>query len=74
LRMKESLLQWSQLDFAGQALTTVGKGGEPIRLPITAVMREILIARQGHHPVWVFTYRASRARDGRGRGLRYPIT
>lgn len=74
LRMRESLLQWSQVDFGAASITTTGKGGEPIHLPLTGPMREILMARRGHHPVWVFTYIAKRARQGRGRGLRYPIT
>jgi site-specific recombinase XerD len=74
LRMRESLLRWSQVDFAAGVIVTVGKGDEPIRLPMTATMRTILQSRTGHHADWVFTYAAKRARDGRGRDLRYPIT
>lgn len=79
LRMKESLLMWSQVDFAGATIVTVGKGGKPVRLPMTATMRRLLLSRKGHHPDLVFTYAARRAnREGgrkqRERGAHYPIT
>jgi len=75
LRMNESLLRWSQVDFASATIIRAGKGGRPVRLPITPVMRHILIGRKGHHPEFVFTYVAKRAAKGkRIRKARYPIT
>ncbi len=74
LRMKETLLKWSQVDFAAGVVITVGKGGKPIRMPMTTTMRRLLSSRLGHHGAMVFTYRAKRTRDGRCRGERWPIT
>lgn len=74
LRQSESLLRWSQVDFAGRAIVRTGKGGRPIRLPMTARMREILMGRSGHHQIFVFTYQAKRAGRKRARGQRMPIT
>jgi site-specific recombinase XerD len=78
MRMKETLLRWTQVDFAGATVITVGKGGRPVRLPMTTMMRRLLMSRKGHHPEFVFTYQAKRAsaRKGseRSRGKRYPIT
>lgn len=74
LRMKESLLTWSQVDFAARVVIVTGKGGKIIRKPMTTAMREILIGRKGHHPIFVFTYKAVRTRQNRLRGERYPIT
>ncbi|MDQ2083675.1 tyrosine-type recombinase/integrase [Xanthobacteraceae bacterium Astr-EGSB] len=85
LRMRETLLTWSQVDLNAGVIIRLGKGGRPIRLPISSEMRDILVSRRGHHPEWVFTYTAKRTRKdapkkpGRGppkrvRGERRPIT
>ena len=42
--------------------------------PITNTVRKILWPLQGHHPEFVFTFIATRARDGRIKGQRYPVT
>ncbi len=79
LRLKESLLRWPQVDLGANRITTTGKGGRSIFLPITSEMRDILLSRRGHHPEFVFTYIAqatgsSAAGAERVRGERYPIT
>jgi hypothetical protein len=78
LRQAESLLRWSQVDLAGARITTTGKGGRPVFLPITSEMNNILVSRRGHHETFVFTYVAKaagkRAGSLRERGERYPIT
>lgn len=74
LRMNESLLHWSQVNFGGGFITRTGKGGHVVRLPITPEMRDILMSRKGHHAERVFTYTAKRATKGRARKARYPIT
>lgn len=74
LRMAESLLHWSQVNFGEGFIARTGKGGQVVRLPITPEMREILMSRKGHHADMVFTYTAKRATQGRSRKARYPIT
>ena len=51
----------------------LGKGGKLVTRPITPTVQEILWPLRGHHPEMVFTFVASRDRDGR-KGQRYPIT
>nr|WP_244670305.1 tyrosine-type recombinase/integrase [Rhodoplanes elegans] len=74
LRMRESLLRWSQVDFAAGVVITVGKGGKTIRMPMTTTMRRMLMSRKDHHAEFVFTYRVKRTRADRCRGERRPIT
>lgn len=74
LRRASALLKWSQVDFRLKRIKTFGKGGRMIYLPITAGMKEILVSRVGHHPEWVFTYKATRGRKKSDRGKRCPIT
>lgn len=79
-RMDECLLRWSEVDWEGSQIETIGKGGKQVRTRITSVVRDILEAQLGYDPNWVFTYIASRTVRGNGKvqdrikGERYPIT
>jgi Phage integrase family len=76
MRRNESLLQWPQVDLQGRRITTAGKGGRQVFLPISSEMFDILLSRRGHHPEFVFTYVCKRASRSPVRviGERYPIT
>ena len=77
LRQRELLLRKDQVDLVDGVVTTIGKGRKPIRQPITTEMRAILMTEMANPTTWVFTYKATRAKRGRGgwaRGDRRPIT
>jgi integrase len=74
LRLRECLLQWSEVDWQKRQIRKPGKGGKPVSVPITPTIRDILWPLRGHHPAHVFTYVAERTRDGRIKGRRYPLT
>lgn len=78
LRQKETLLEWSQINFATMTITRMGKGGKRISKPITPMMFRLLKSREGHDKKWVFTYIAKRTTTNHARklfvGVRYPIT
>ena len=74
-RFKECLLlRWSDVDWTELVITTRGKGGRAITIPITPTIASILWPLRGHHPERVFTYVAQRTHGGRVRGQRYPLT
>ena len=68
------LLNWSDVDWTELVITTQGKGGRAIIIPITSTIASILWPLRGHHPERVFTYIADRTRAGRVKGQRYPMT
>lgn len=74
LRRAETLLRWSNVNWQARQISIMGKGGRKVTTPITDAVKELLKPLIGHHPEWVFTYVATKARDGRVRGKRYPIT
>ncbi|MFM7444282.1 MAG: tyrosine-type recombinase/integrase, partial [Tabrizicola sp.] len=74
LRRRETLLRWSNVNWQARQINIIGKGGRRVTTPITDAVKELLEPLRGHHPEWVFTYVATKARDGRERGKRYPIT
>lgn len=84
LRLEECLLKWSEIDWQTGWIVKTGKGGRMVKTAITPTVRDILLPLRGHHPEWVFTYQAARARksksaykgdgEARIRGQRYPIT
>jgi integrase len=74
LRQSECLLCWSQVDWGARQIRKNGKGGQPVTIPITSTIREILWPLRGHHPESVFTYVAVRTHRGWIKGRRYPIT
>jgi integrase len=84
LRRANLLLTWPQVDFELGVVRVITKGGVPRVLPLSAEAYAILWKRRGHHPQFVFTYKAKRAwkdrtRNGRAlgdlvKGERYPIT
>jgi integrase len=77
LRQKECItLKWSEVNFSTRQIVRTGKGGRRVVFPITETIREILFPVQGHHPEYVFTYRAIYGNKllGRVRGKRYPLT
>jgi len=61
LRLAECLLRKDQVDFLGGRISTVGKGGKPISIPITTEMRAILMTAIANPTDFVFTYAAARA-------------
>ncbi|MEI5680635.1 MULTISPECIES: tyrosine-type recombinase/integrase [unclassified Mesorhizobium] len=84
LRLDECLLRWTEVDWETGWIVTVGKGGRTVKTAITSTVRAMLLPLRRHHPEWVFTYEAKRARkadagykgdgDARIRGQRYPVT
>jgi integrase len=74
MRLNECLLKWSEVDWCARRIVKTGKDGNPVKVPITSAVREILWPLRGHHPVYVFTYVARRTREGRKGGDRYPVT
>lgn len=80
VRMNECLIKWENVDWDTGRVETIGKGGKVVRTAITPTVKEILAPLVGHHPEWVFTYRAQRTIRGnsktpaRIKGQRYPIT
>ena len=74
LRQRECLLRWSEVDWDSARIVKKGKGGRTVVAQITSEVRAILWPLQGQHPEFVFTYVAQRARDGRVKGERHPIT
>ncbi|WP_210011377.1 tyrosine-type recombinase/integrase [Neorhizobium galegae] len=84
LRLDECLIEWSMVNWQTGWITRDGKGGRLVKTAITSTVRDILRPLIEHHPKFVFTYQAKRARkadasykgDGqtRVRGQRYPVT
>jgi hypothetical protein len=74
LRQSECLLRWPQVDWGARQIRRGGKGGQPVTIPITPTIREILWPLRGQHPEHVFTYVAVRTHCGWVKGRRYPIT
>jgi integrase len=74
LRLRECLLRWSEVDWDGGQIRKTGKGGRLVTRPITPTIYATLWPLRGHHPEFVFTFVAQRARDGWRKGERYPVT
>jgi integrase len=74
LRLRECLLQWSEVDWESRQITKKGKKGRTVTTPITHEIAAILRPLVGHHDVWVFTYVAKQTRGSRTKRSRYPIT
>jgi len=74
LRQNENLLRWKNVDLVSGQITTIGKGGKKVHLPITSTMETILRGRMGHHREFVFTFVAKRHTDRYRKGTRQPIT
>lgn len=67
-------LRWRDVDWGARKLWILGKGAKLAPVPLPPSVRELLWPLQGRHAEFVFTYVADRAREGRRRGQRYPIT
>jgi integrase len=74
LRLNECLLRWSEVDWDAGEIRKLGKGRKLVTRHITPTVHAILWPLRGHHSETVFTFIASRDRDGRKHGQRYPIT
>lgn len=74
LRLKETLLRWTAVNFSTGQIRTLGKGGTWVTTPITPTVRAILEPLKGDHPEFVFTFVCRRPRGKRRKGQRYPIT
>jgi integrase len=80
MRLRECLLTWSEVDWAGRQIRKPGKGGKLVTVPITSTIREILWPLRGQHPESVFTFVAQRTRrcpktgERFIRGHHYPMT
>lgn len=66
-------LRWSEVDWNVPQIRKPGKGRRLVVTPITATVRAILWPLRGHHPEFVFTHVAQRARGDRRKGERYPL-
>lgn len=72
-------LTWQQVDLVHGVITVLQKGNRVHRIPITPRIRAILDPLRGHHPTFVFTYRAAKTGKVPGvdrwtvAGQRYPI-
>jgi integrase len=74
-RMNEILgLKWAKVDFFNRQFTVFGKGDKSRTIPMTQVVFDLLTALRKHDGPDVFTYQATKTRDGKVRGYRYPIT
>lgn len=74
-RISEVLgLEWQRVDFFNRNFTVTGKGDKIRSIPMTKAVYALLWELRGHHKTAVFTYIAWKARDGRSRHERYPIT
>jgi integrase len=74
LRFNECLtLRWSEVDWDARQIRKPGKGSRLVVTPITPQVRAILWPLRGHHPEFVFTHMAQRARGRRRTGERYPL-
>ncbi|MEC5289444.1 MULTISPECIES: tyrosine-type recombinase/integrase [unclassified Aurantimonas] len=67
-------LTWQDVNFFAKELRVTGKGDRSRTIPMTREAFDLLWALKDHHPTAVFTFLATRTRDGRVRGTRYPIT
>lgn len=74
LRLRECFLAWPEVNWEAGQIIKKGKRGKTVTAPITSAVREILWPLRGHHPHHVFTYVATRTRNGRIKGQRYPLT
>ncbi|RUP10313.1 tyrosine-type recombinase/integrase [Hyphomicrobium sp.] len=79
-RLDETLIRWSNVHWHANRIETIGKGGHPVRTPITESLLAILERCRGKHPEFVFTYVAKVTRKDKKtgqqweKGKRYPIT
>jgi integrase len=74
LRRGETLIRWSNVNWASRTITTPGKGGRMVSTPITPAVAALLEPLKGHHDEFVFTFTCKRTRGGHVKGQRYPIT
>lgn len=74
-RMNEVLgLKWAKVDFFNRQFTVFGKGDRTRTIPMTEEVFSLLTALRKIDGPDVFTYEATKTRDGKVRGRRYPIT
>jgi integrase len=74
LRHQETLIRWSDVNWAAKTIALEGKGGRTVTTPIIDAVAEILAPLQGHHKEFVFTYICRRSSGGRIKGQRYSLT
>ncbi|TCP90954.1 site-specific recombinase XerD [Rhizobium sp. PP-CC-2G-626] len=76
VRLNETLIEWSQVNFFAKRISTVGKGGRPVYIEMTPAICALLEPLRGNHPVSVFTFVALRTNKPKGlvRGQHYPIS
>lgn len=76
LRLNETLLRWTAVNFKTGQIRTKGKGNKWVIVQMTPSICALLESQIGNHPEYVFTYIASRTNkvEGRVRGQRYPLT
>lgn len=74
LRLKETLIRWTSVNWSTGQIRTMGKGSRWVTTPITPAVRAVLEPLKGDHPEFVFTYLCRRSSAKRKKGQRYPIT
>ncbi len=67
-------LTWPTVNFFTREFTVTGKRDRTRVVPMTGEIEALLRKMHGNHVLHVFTYVAEKARDGRARGKRYPMT
>lgn len=72
LRLAECLLQKSDVDLVAGRISTKGKGGKIVSVPITSEMRAILMAEMANPTEHVFTYTVRRPRAAPETGRQRP--
>lgn len=73
-RLSETLIRWEHVNRFSGSIVSIGKAGRKVTTPISDELKMLLKSVEGDHPEWVFTYVATRTRDGQIKGERYPIT
>jgi integrase len=64
-------LEWQHVKWDSGMIEREGKGGKPVRVPITSTIRDILWLLRGQHERFVFTFVAERTIDKVIHGKRY---
>lgn len=67
-------LTWPKVNFFTREFTVTGKRDRTRVVPMTGESEALLRKMRPNHVLHVFTYVAEKARDGRARGMRYPMT
>jgi integrase len=75
MRLNECVtLRWSEVNFGTRQIIRIGKRKQRVVFPIIDTIREIIFPLRGHDAEHVFIAAQTNRRQGRVKGVRYPIT